>query len=97
MIVEDKNLNYLIHGDVTYTDEALYMNKFSIATEDKKSARETLNKVREFIKNNPTIYVCGICGYVYDPTENNGVAFEDLPADWKCPRCRQSKDKFNKA
>ena len=138
MIVEDKNLNYLIHGDVTYTDEALFMNKLSIATEDKKSARETLNKVREFIRNNPTIYVsthtplgyenienkkivdldkmpeplpvgeiiskkatgkyvCGICGYVYDPAENNGVAFEDLPADWKCPRCRQSKDKFNKA
>ena len=138
VIVEDKNLNYLIHGDVTYTDEALYMNKLSIATEDKKSARETLNKVREFIRNNPTIYVsthtplgyenienkkivdldkmpeplpvgeiiskkatgkyvCGICGYVYDPAENNGVAFEDLPADWKCPRCRQSKDKFNKA
>ena len=23
VIVEDKNLNYLIHGDVTYTDEAL--------------------------------------------------------------------------
>lgn len=26
-----------------------------------------------------------------------GTAFEDLPADWKCPRCKQSKDKFNKA
>ena len=25
------------------------------------------------------------------------VVFEDLPDDWKCPRCRQSKDKFNKA
>ncbi len=26
-----------------------------------------------------------------------GTAFEDLPADWKCPVCRQGKDKFNKA
>ena len=43
------------------------------------------------------VYVCSICGYVYDPAENNGVAFEDLPADWKCPRCKQSKDKFNQA
>ena len=42
-------------------------------------------------------YVCSICGYVYDPAEHDGVAFEDLPDDWKCPRCRQSKEKFNKA
>ena len=42
-------------------------------------------------------YVCSICGYVYDPAEHDGVAFEDLPDDWKCPRCRQGKDKFNKA
>lgn len=138
VVVEGDGLFYIIHGDVTYTDEALYMDKLSIATEDKVAARDTLNKVREFIKNNPTIYcsthtplgyenleakktidlnnmpepippkevvakkatgkyVCGICGYVYDPAENNGVAFEDLPADWKCPRCKQSKENFNKA
>ncbi|HCK87540.1 MAG TPA: hypothetical protein DHW39_01900 [Erysipelotrichaceae bacterium] len=42
-------------------------------------------------------YVCSICGYVYDPAEHDGTAFEDLPEDWKCPRCRQSKEKFNKA
>ncbi|MBR0138384.1 MAG: MBL fold metallo-hydrolase [Erysipelotrichaceae bacterium] len=42
-------------------------------------------------------YVCSICGYVYDPAEHDGVAFEDLPDDWKCPRCRQGKEKFNKA
>ena len=42
-------------------------------------------------------YVCSICGYVYDPAEHEGVAFEDLPEDWKCPRCKQGKEKFNKA
>ena len=26
-----------------------------------------------------------------------GTAFEDLPDDWHCPRCRQGKDKFNRA
>ena len=26
-----------------------------------------------------------------------GTAFEDLPVDWRCPRCRQGKDKFNRA
>ena len=137
IIVEDGDLNYLIHGDVTYTDEALYMNKLSIATEDKAAARDTLNKVREFIRNNKTIYVsthtplgyenienkkivdldkmpepippkeikaakptgkyvCSICGYVYDPAVE-GKPFEELPDDWRCPRCKQSKDKFNKA
>ena len=29
--------------------------------------------------------------------EHDGVAFEDLPDDWKCPRCRQGKEKFNRA
>ena len=27
-------------------------------------------------------YVCDVCGYVYDPEENGGVAFEDLPDDY---------------
>ena len=42
-------------------------------------------------------YVCSVCGYVYDPAEHDGVAFEDLPEDWKCPRCKQPKAKFNRA
>ena len=42
-------------------------------------------------------YVCSICGYVYDPDEHDGEAFEDLPEDWRCPRCKQSKSKFNRA
>ena len=43
------------------------------------------------------VYVCSICGYVYDPAEHDGTAFEELPDDWKCPRCKQGKEKFNKA
>ncbi|MBQ9354518.1 MAG: rubredoxin [Clostridia bacterium] len=31
------------------------------------------------------------------PAEHDGVAFEDLPDDWKCPRCKQPKSKFNPA
>lgn len=49
-------------------------------------------------------YVCSVCGYVYDPEvgdPENGIAphtkFEDLPADWHCPRCKQDKSKFNPA
>ena len=138
VIVEKDDLYYMIHGDVTYTDEALYQNKLSIVFEDVAAARKTLDAVREFIRSNPTVYlsthtplgyenlengkvvdldnmpepipvgviaaaeatgkyVCSICGYVYDPAEHDGVAFEDLPEDWKCPRCKQPKDKFNQA
>ena len=39
---------------------------------------------------------CDICGYVYDPEENDGVAFEDLSDDWVCPVCGAGKDVFTK-
>lgn len=139
VIVESDGLYFMIHGDITYVDEALYQNKLSVVFEDRSAARETLDRVREFIKNNPTVYcgthtpegyesleakrvmdldnpvhskvvdvdfsvwkstgkyVCSVCGYVYDPAENGGVAFEDLPEDWKCPRCKKEKGKFNPA
>ena len=139
VIVENDGLFYMLHGDVTYMDEALYENKLSTIFDDLPAARETLDCVRDFVRNHPTVYcgthtpqgyenleakrvmdldnpvptvlaevdftaqeatgkyVCSICGYVYDPAEHDGVAFEDLPDDWKCPRCKQPKEKFNKA
>ena len=139
VIVENGGLFYMLHGDVTYVDEALYENKLSMVFDDVAAARETLDRVREFVRNNPTVYcgthtpqgyenleekrvmdldhpvptvlaeadfseakasgkyVCSVCGYVYDPAEHDGVAFEDLPDDWRCPRCRQPKEKFNPA
>lgn len=138
-VVEMDGLYYMIHGDITYVDEALYQNKLSVVFDDLPAARQTLDRVREFVRSHPTVYlsthtpqgyenleakrimdlnnpvpttlaevdfsaqkasgkyVCSICGYVYDPAEHDGVAFEDLPDDWKCPRCRQGKEKFNKA
>lgn len=49
-------------------------------------------------------YVCGPCGYVYDPAVGDpdngipaGTAFEDLPAAWCCPICGAGKDMFKKA
>lgn len=57
VIIEDDDKFYMIHGDVTYTDEALYADKLSIVFEDIDLARETLDNVREFIANNPTVYL----------------------------------------
>ena len=139
IVVEDGDLFYMIHGDITYCDEALYADKLSVVYDDLAAARVTQNRIREFIRKHPTVYlsthspqgpenleakrvmdldnpvptvfaevdfseqkgsgkyICSICGYVYDPAEHDGVAFEDLPEDWKCPRCKQPKSKFNKA
>ena len=139
VIVENDGLFNMLHGDVTYMDEALYEDKLSTIFDDLPAARETLDRVRAFVRSHPTVYcgthtpqgyenlearrvmdldnpvptvlaevdftaqeatgkyVCSICGYVYDPAEHDGVAFEDLPDDWKCPRCKQPKEKFNKA
>ena len=41
-------------------------------------------------------YECLVCMYVYDPAEHDNVAFEDLPEDWTCPLCRDSKEQFTK-
>jgi glyoxylase-like metal-dependent hydrolase (beta-lactamase superfamily II) len=139
VIAENEGLFYMFQADITYVDEALYENKLSTVFDDLPEARQTLDRVREFVRNHPTVYmgthtpqgyenleakrvmdldnpvptvlaevdfsektasgkyVCSICGYVYDPAEHDGVAFEDLPDDWKCPRCKQPKSKFNKA
>ena len=53
-----------------------------------------LIKEREFIMEK---WVCTVCGYEYDPEENGGVKFEDLPDDWTCPLCGVGKDQFEKA
>jgi len=42
-------------------------------------------------------YVCTVCQYVYNPEENNNVAFEDLPDDYVCPECGAGKDLFEEA
>ena len=39
-------------------------------------------------------YMCEICGYIYDPAENNDIPFESLPPDWVCPECGVDKGQF---
>ncbi len=45
--------------------------------------------------SNSVKYRCIICGHIYDE-EKEGIKFEDLPDDWKCPICGASKDKFER-
>ena len=139
IIIENEGLFYMLHGDITYVDEALHEDKLSVVFDDLGAARETQDLIREFIRNNPTVYcgthtpqgyenleakrvidldnpvptvlaevdfsnaqgtgkwVCSVCGYVYDPAEHDGVAFGDLPEDWKCPLCKLPKEMFYRA
>ena len=39
------------------------------------------------------VWVCKICGYVYDE-KAEGVPFEELPEDWVCPLCKHPKSDF---
>lgn len=39
-------------------------------------------------------YRCILCGWIYDPAENNNVDFNDLPDDYACPECGAGKEDF---
>ena len=48
------------------------------------------------------LYVCDVCGYVYDPEEGDpengvpeGTPWKDVPADWVCPECGAGKEDFS--
>lgn len=81
VIVKDEDVFYMIHGDVTYTDEALYENKLSIVFDDIEKARETLDNVREFIKNNPTVYLSTHTPLGYENLENKRIMDLENPPE----------------
>ena len=48
-------------------------------------------------------YKCKICGYLFDEEDieeglniPSGTKFEELPASFKCPKCRMAKAMFEK-
>merc|ERR1719446_1054975 len=43
------------------------------------------------------MHVCTVCSHVYNPErDGGGKRFEDLPADWRCPRCGSPKAAYTK-
>ena len=84
IIAEDKGLFFMFHGDITYTDEALYGNKLSVVYEDLKAARETLDNVRAFIRNHPTVYLSTHTPLGYENLEEMKVIDLDYPP-WSKP------------
>jgi rubredoxin len=49
------------------------------------------------------VWQCRTCGYVYDEAVGDpdggvppGTAWEDVPANWVCPKCGTAKSDFDK-
>lgn len=61
-----------------------------VPPQEESERNQTMNENQEKSK-----YVCRVCGWVYDPAENDGVAFRDLPDDWNCPVCGVRKEEFD--
>ena len=53
VVVEMDGLFYMLHGDITYVDEALHEDKLSVVFDNLPAARETLERVSDFVRNHP--------------------------------------------
>lgn len=78
--------------------------------EETKKAMEKAEKARilreqeVFMKKSTGVHKCTNCDWQYDETKGDsmmiggmikpGTTFEQLPANWRCPVCRASKDAF---
>lgn len=99
-----KNCDYGIVGDV---NEILPLLTAALDTGDKQPAPPMVKMKRPRMPKPEPIgpsYVCSGCGYEYVPELGDaeseiapGTQFKDLPEDWVCPECAESKDQFIQA
>ena len=71
---------------------------------EKQRKADMLRSQEVFMKRSTGIHECTNCGWEYSPEKGDsfliggmikpGVAFDDLPSNWRCPTCRSSKDGF---
>jgi len=72
--------------------------------EEKIRRSDELRAQEVFMKRSTGKSKCGQCDWIYDETKGDvdtiggliqpGTGFSELPSDWRCPRCRASKDVF---
>jgi alkylation response protein AidB-like acyl-CoA dehydrogenase/rubredoxin len=97
-----KNADYGIVGDLK---DVLPVLTAALDNGKAKKPAPPMKKIKRAIpvKEAPRFkhYICDGCGYEYDPeigdTDNEiypVTFFENLPEDWACPECGESKDKF---
>jgi len=63
-----------------------FLNKNLESEVDEKELREAIALYK---------WICGDCGEVYDEALMD-LLFKDLPVEWKCTKCKASKDKYRK-
>lgn len=96
-----KNCDYGIVGDLK---EILPLLSEALNTGEKQPA-PPMKKMKRAVpkKEKPsyTLYVCQGCGYEYNAAKGEaeggiteGTLFKDIPEDWTCPDCGESKDVF---
>jgi electron transfer flavoprotein alpha subunit/rubredoxin len=97
-----KNADYGIVGDVM---EVLpLLTKALDNGKEKKPAPPRVKMRKATVLKEPshwTTYVCGGCGYEYDPGLGDpeggvsiGTTFESLPEEWICPMCGEQQSAF---
>ena len=99
-----KNCDYGIVGDVA---EILPLLTAALDSGEKLPAPPMVKMKRPTPPKPAPIgdrYVCSGCGYEYVPELGDedgeiapGTLFEQLPAEWVCPECAETKDQFVKA
>ncbi|KAJ8611994.1 hypothetical protein CTAYLR_004408 [Chrysophaeum taylorii] len=68
---------------------------------EKQKEIARLKAAEKFIEQETGVYICKVCAYKYDPEVGQPIAqipagtqFSELPATWRCPTCRATKDAF---
>lgn len=87
-------LGEVIDADLLKKEEPMtyaYYHKV-VKGKSPKNAPTYLPEEKEEKSEEKAKWVCGICGYTY----SGEIPFEELPADYKCPVCRQPKSVFQK-
>jgi flavin reductase (DIM6/NTAB) family NADH-FMN oxidoreductase RutF/rubredoxin len=75
---DDKLMNYEMFVSKNESDKLI---------EEKKEEEKKIAEAKEHAR---TSFVCTVCKYVYV----GSIPFEELPNDYKCPKCGKSKDFF---
>jgi len=83
-------LGEVVDGDMLKKEEPMTYAYYHKVVKG-KSPKNAPTYLPEEEKKEET-WVCGICNYVYD----GEVPFEELPDDYRCPICKQPKDRFVK-
>lgn len=85
-------------------DEAEPLDAATKLALEKQRRADELRAQEVFMERSTGVHRCGNCDWEYSPEKGDsfliggmikpGVAFDELPSNWRCPTCRASKDSF---